>query len=262
LTPAQVAAGVFYFHSCLRLTMNAVAGETVLANQDGDREQENIDYFQVPPDGPRSRHVQSLSIRNDDLTRPKHVILGYRLTTPNSGADDWRVELNNGVPDITLAPGELRQIPVEIIPGSLTNRQGQRYLVDVFGLIHHTLVNNLNPSDQHNEFRFAGGARIEALVVVPTNLSCSATVSARGTISVTGQLRRAGGAASLPILAVGWSRQRGFIESSRVLMKSDRIGQFRGLIRENRDDAIERVDCFFAGTTELSSAVRNARLIR
>ena len=51
LTPAQVAAGIFYLHSCLRVRIDPVQGETILANQDGDREQENVSYFQVPPTG-------------------------------------------------------------------------------------------------------------------------------------------------------------------------------------------------------------------
>jgi hypothetical protein len=266
LTSAQIAAGVFYFHSCLRLTMNAVAGETVLANQDGDREQENIAYFQVPPKGPKSHHVRSVSIRNDDLRRPRHMILGYRLTVPLNGADDWRVQLNKGVSDVTLTPGELREIPVEIIPGASTDLPGRRYSVDVYGLTQHVLVNTLNKKDQHNEFRYTGGSRIEGLVVVPTSVSCAASATSRAEISVTGQLRSAERldirTRSVPIMAVGWNRRRGFIESSRVLMTPDRGGQFRGSIRDNRDDAIERVDCLFAGTMELGSALQRARVIR
>jgi hypothetical protein len=246
--------------------MDQVAGETVLANQDGDREQENIAYFEVPPKGPKKHHVQSVSIRNDDLTRAKSMILGYRLTVPRNGADDWRVQLNNGVGDVTLAPGELREIPVEIIPGKSANLPGQRYSVDVYGLTPHVLVNALNEKDQHNEFRYAGGARIEGLVVVPARVSCTASATSRGVISVTGQLRFAERlnirTASLPIMAVGWNRRRGFLESSRVLMTPDRRGQFRGSIKEIRDDAIERVDCLYAGTMELGSAVQRVRVIR
>lgn len=266
LTSAQIAAGVFYFHSCLRLTMTALAGETVLANQDGDREQENIAYFQVPPKRTKSRLVQSVSIRNDDLARPKKMTLAYRLTVPRNGADDWRVQLNNGVGDVTLAPGELRDIPVEIIPGPSANLPGQRYSVDVYGLTQHVLVNNLNEKDQHNEFRYTGGARLEGLIVVPTSVSCTAAVTSRGAIAVTGQLSFAGPrdirSRSVPIIAVGWSRKRGFMESTRVLLTPDRGGHFRGSIAENREDAIERVDCLFAGTMELGSALHGARVIR
>jgi hypothetical protein len=266
LTPAQLAAGVFYFHSCLRLRMNAVPGETVLANQDGDREQENISYFQVPPRGPKRYHKQSISIRNDDLTRKKNLILGYRLTVPRNGSNNWRVQLNNGVTDVTLAPGELREIPVEIIPGPTANQPGQRYSLDVYGLSHHLLVNDLDNKDLHNEFRYTGGARIEALVVVPTRLKCSASITSKGLISVIGQVDFPGQVEKpnrrLPIMAVGWNSKSGFIESSRVLMIPERNGQFRGSIRGNRMDAIERVDCMFSGTTEVSSAWQRVPVVR
>ena len=266
LTPAQIAAGVFYFHSCLRLRMNAVAGETVLANQDGDREQENIAYFEVPPKGPKKHHVQSVSIRNDDLTRKKNILLGYRLNVPPNAFGDWKVQVNNGVPEVNLAPGELREIPVEIIPGASDNQPGQRYSVDVYGLAYHVLVNNLDRNDLHSEYRYTGGARIEGLIVVPTQISCTASVSSRGLISVAGQLRFAERLETRnqipPIMAVGWNRRRGFIESSRVLMTPDRDGQFRGSIGGNPDDGIERVDCMFSGTTEIASAVQRVRVRR
>jgi hypothetical protein len=266
LSPAQIAAGVFYFHSCLRLRMNPVAGETVLANQDGDREQENISYFQVSPKkGHRPHHVKSVSIRNDDLRQKKNMVLAYRLTAPK-GFEDWRVVLNKGVQDVTLAPGELREIPVEIIPGSSAHQPGQRYSVDVYGLSYHTLVNSLNKKDLHSEFRYTGGARIEGLIVGPTNISCSAFGTTRGLISIAGQVRfperLETPARTVPVMAIGWSRKRGFIESTRVLMTPESNGQFRGAIRQNGDDAVERVDCMFAGTTEESSALERVPVVR
>jgi hypothetical protein len=266
LTPAQVAAGIFYFHSCLRVRIDPVPGETVLANQDGDREQENISYFQVPPTGPRPPHKRSISIRNDDLARKKSFILGYRLTVPPKGANDWRVRLNNGVTEVTLAPGERREFPVEIAAGSTANQAGQHYSVDVFGLSRHELVNSRNTNDVHNEFRYTGGARIEALIVLPTRLSCDASANSKGSISVVGRVRFGAGAKeldrNLPILAVGWNSKLGFIESSRVFLAPDHAGQFQGSIRQSRDDVIERVDCMFAGTPELSSALRRTRVVR
>ncbi len=42
-----VEDGNFAFHTCLRVRLDTVAGETVLGNQDGDREQENVSYFSV-----------------------------------------------------------------------------------------------------------------------------------------------------------------------------------------------------------------------
>jgi hypothetical protein len=267
LTPAQLAAGVFSFHSCLRVRIDPVPGETVLANQDGDREQENISYFQVAPKGPnRQLLMQSVSLHNDDLKRAKDIILVYRLTVPENGPEDWLVRLNKGVHEVTLAPGERREIPVGIIPGPSANRPGQRYSLDVHGLSHHLLVNNLDNQDLHNEFLHTGGVRIEALVVVPTRLKCSATITSKGLISVIGQVDFPGEVEkprrSLPIMAVGWNSRSGFIESSRMLMTPERNRQFRGSISGNRMDEIERVDCMFSGTTEVSSAWQRVPVVR
>jgi len=45
ITPAQLAAGRFAFHTCVRVRIDHLPGEKVCGNQDGDRQQENIDYF-------------------------------------------------------------------------------------------------------------------------------------------------------------------------------------------------------------------------
>jgi hypothetical protein len=272
LTAAQTAAGIFYFHSCLRVRMNAVAGETVLANQDGDREQENIAYFQsasgrVSPGGPKKqKHVDSVLVRNDDPVRRKSMIVGYRLTVPQNGADDWTVLINNGIPQVTLAPRQALEIPVEILPGPSSNRAGQRYSVDVFGLSLNTLSNDLKPSDTHNEFRYTGGARFDAVVVDPTELRCTATGAAGRTIAVAGAIRflqrLEERGPPVPVMAVGWSRRRGYIESSRVLMTPDRTGRFRGSIKDAGEGGIERIACMFAGTTQASSAVQTVPIRR
>jgi hypothetical protein len=191
LTPAQLAAGLFYFHSCLRVRIDQVAGETVLANQDGDREQENISYFEVPAIpklviGPLERKVW---IRNGDPTHARSFLIGSRLTVPKNGATDWSVDVNHGAPEVTLAPNESRQIPVEIDTGSAVPVAGQRYSVDIFALSHRFLGRVLGPKTGHNEFAQAGGARIEGVVVAPTHVSCRASVDADGRIVVAGQLK-------------------------------------------------------------------------
>jgi hypothetical protein len=219
-----------------------------------------------PANSPARQPKQSLSIRNDDLAHHKSVILGYRLTVPPKGANDWRVRLNDGITEVRLAPGQRREIPVEIVPGPSANQAGQHYTVDVFGLSRHELVNSHNKNDVHNEFRYIGGARIEALIVLPTRLSCGASSKSKGSISVVGRVRFGTGAKeldrNLPIMAIGWNSSRGFIESSRVFVAPDRAGQFRASLRGNGNDAIERVDCMFAGTTEVSSALRRTRIVR
>ena len=40
LTADQIAAGVFYFHSCLRIRIDHLSNETIFGNQDGDGQKE------------------------------------------------------------------------------------------------------------------------------------------------------------------------------------------------------------------------------
>lgn len=261
LTPAQTKAGVFYFHSCLRVRLAAVAGETVLANQDGDREQENIAYFEVAPTGTKKPHKSKMSVHNTDPRSPLHVILGHRLEIPQNGAADWRVEVNGGVNELTLQPGELREIPIEVVPGPLANVAGQAYTVDVFSLVHAVLVNDQNKKDYHNEFRKMGGARLQGMVVNPTHLDCTATVDGEGRVSVAGRMRSEGDERleRQPIMAIGATAAGAFVESTRALLPTDADGRFSGVLKTRPRDAIRLVECQYAGTTTRSSARQVAR---
>ena len=63
-------------------------------------------------------------------------------------------------------------------------------------------------------------------------------------------------------MAIGWTAMKGLVESSSVHMLPDGGGRFRGSIERAANDALDRVDCIFAGTTQVSSAWTRARLIQ
>ena len=73
LTPEQIEAGIFYFHTCVRIRIDPVPGETVLGNQDGDREQENINYFQATDSGD-SVFADVIRLRNDDVVKTQVLL--------------------------------------------------------------------------------------------------------------------------------------------------------------------------------------------
>ncbi len=263
----QSAGGVFYHHSGLRVRIDPAAGETVLANQDGIGEQEDVSYFEVYPKRskiPPHRHL--VTVHNRDPKNPRRIILGYRLTAPERGAGDWQVRLNDGVQEMTLKPGERREVPIEIASGMQEYLPGQRYLVDVFVLSYHQLVNRLNSNDRHNDFQLTGGSRIEALIVAPSKLSCAATSAGGGVTSVVGKIEFSGQedtvTAGQPIMAIGSRADGGFLEETRVMMVSEGDGSFRGLLQENRPSAISGVECMFAGTMEKGSAWQSVPITR
>jgi len=114
LTQDQLAAGRFYFHSCVRVRIDHVPGETFFANQDGDGEQENIEYFDATssggsPGSPGAPNKAMVHLRNDNMAASKTFSLSLlRENLPAS----WKVAVNGGNPVVTLAPVAVRDIPV------------------------------------------------------------------------------------------------------------------------------------------------------
>ncbi|MCL4861858.1 MAG: hypothetical protein KJZ93_20740, partial [Caldilineaceae bacterium] len=114
LTEEQIAEGIFAFHSCLRVRIDPVAGETALGNQDGDLEQENISYFQAveEPGGGDAVYEDVIRLRNDDLVNKKFFFLSYESDLP----DAWGLDINDGQMGVMLDPNEVRELPVVIKP--------------------------------------------------------------------------------------------------------------------------------------------------
>ena len=252
LTPEQIAEGVFYFHSCVRVKIDPVPGELVLGNQDGDREQENISYFQATTEGSGGAPVYDarIRLRNDDLSNPKYFYLNYENQLP----DNWRVDVNGGNLGLELGPGELREIPVFVEPmGSAV--VGSIFGVDIFASSQRELVNDMDPKDTHMEFDPLGGVRVEARVLQPTRLSCAAFDN--GEILVTGKLE--GFEEFFNEKTPLWVQAIGFDEKGTVVTPPDQgVGQvqtdgtFRTFIFARQ--AIKEVLCLFAGTDKLASA--------
>jgi hypothetical protein len=261
LTPAQIAAGRFYFHSCVRIRMDHLPGEQVFGNQDGDGQQENIEYFEAtqgPGAPPGQPYSGAIRLRNDDPVNPKHFDLNYKSDVPPG----WIVDVNGGSSGVDLSGGEIRDIPVKIQQTS-ARPYGSVYGVDVFASSLRLLVNDKNPADKHPEFQTLGGVRVEARVVAKTRLQCSARV-VRDSVVVTGRLTVPPGtkSESLPSVYVTGVRTDGRFAPQFARLVGARPGQvFRTTILSRRP-AIRSVACMFAGTTTLSAAGASAPLPR
>ncbi|MFQ5857766.1 MAG: hypothetical protein ACE5LU_19345, partial [Anaerolineae bacterium] len=180
----NLKAGRFTFHTCVRVKLNHVSGETVFGNQDGDREQENISYFQaVPPSKGESQYRDVIRLRNDDLVNDKFFNLSYKSDLP----DAWILDVNGGIMGVELGPGEVREIPVIIEPRGEAV-VGSVFGVDVSASSMRILVNDLDPDDRHPEYKPLGGVRVEARVLQPTELVCEAERRGPGEILVRGRL--------------------------------------------------------------------------
>ena len=252
LTEEQIAAGNFNFHTCVRVLIDAVAGETVLGNQNGDREQENINYFQAVDSGggPGTVFDGFITLRNDDLVNKKFFSLSYSSTLPS----DWVLDINGGEQGVQLDPNETRQIPVLIKP------QGPAVVGSIFGVdvrasYLQLLVSDLDPKDQHPADMELGGARVETRVLLPAQIKCEATDF--GEVVVNGQLDGVEKFNSqrnpLSVMIQGVDGKRRFIPGVSQVVAVGMDGSFQATIFSQKD-RIEEVVCLFAGTDMLASA--------
>lgn len=251
LTDEQIAEGNFYFHTCVRVLIDAVAGETVLGNQDGDREQENINYFQAVEDDDGPRVFDSfITLRNDDLINPKWFSLSYSSTLPAA----WVLDVNGGKQGVMLNPNETRQIPIIIKPQGPA-AVGSIFGVDVRASYLKVFVSDLDPKDTHPADAELGGARVEARVLLPAHIECEAKDA--GEIVVNGFLKEVDkyldGRVPLRVMIQGVDGKRRFIPEASQVVDVQKDGSFEGAIY-SRKDRIEEVVCLFAGTDELASA--------
>ncbi len=184
LTPEQIAAGVFAFHTCVRVKIDPVPGELVLGNQDGDREQENISYFEATSSGDPT-YTDFIRLRNDDLVNRKYFNLSFKDDIPAS----WIVDLNGGNYGVDLAPGEVRDIPIVIKPVGPAVI-GSIFGVDVQASSLKILTSDLDPRDKHQEANILGGVRVETRVLQKPEISCVARDF--GEVMVEGKLGNLG----------------------------------------------------------------------
>jgi hypothetical protein len=226
LTPQQLAQGIFYFHSCVRVRIDHLPGETIFGNQDGNGQQENIDYFQAPAAGggpPSGAYKTTILIHNDDVLHPKYFTLGY---------DQSRVLVNGGHFGIQLAPNEIRKVPVEIVP-SVPMPLGHSASIVVFTSSLRLLTNDKNPKDKHPDFQTLGGVRVEGHAVAHAKIGCSAKATGDG-IVFKGRLQVASPGkldASVPVFIKRVSPKGDFLTKQSALAKLGQEGTFTGVIR-------------------------------
>jgi hypothetical protein len=258
LTPQQIMEGRFAFHTCIRVRIDHVAGETFFANQDGNGQQENIAYFQTsqPPTGaPGAPNQAIVHLRNDDPSAPKQFTLGI---VPEPTADNtwdeqlntWGVEINNGNPIVNLGPGEVFDVPVVITPTE-SEPVGTIHTFKVVATSQITLSNDLRPDDLHNEMHPLGGVQMQLAVLRKTALECQTVGLGR----VQGRLIGADTQSkTLSVLVAGVDDQGDFIPDQMAQGAVDPMtGSFTAIFPAG-SSVPRRAVCLFAGTTEETSA--------
>lgn len=252
LTPQQLAQGIFYFHSCVRVRIDHLPRETIFGNQDGNGQQENIDYFQAPAAGggaPGAPYKTMIHLHNDDVLHPKYFTLGFDRSKVPAG---WKVNVNGGTLGMQLAPDEIRKVPVEIVP-TVAMPLGRSASIVVFASSLRLLTSDKNPNDKHPDFVTLGGVRVEGHAVAHTKIGCSAKAGSDGVV-FKGKLQVASPGKLDPRVRVfleGVSPKGGFLGKYSALAKLQPDGSFSGVVRRGE---FKTAICMFAGTSTLASA--------
>ncbi|GAC1444866.1 MAG: hypothetical protein NVSMB52_04670 [Chloroflexota bacterium] len=252
LTPAQLAQGIFAFHSCVRVRIDHLPGETIFGNQDGDGQQENIDYFQAPPNGggpPGGPYHQIIRLRNDDPIHSKYFYLGYDRSQGPAG---WKVVVNGNSFGVQVPPNGVKSIPVDVVP-SVPMPLGHSAGIKIFASSLHLLTSALNPKDQHPEFKQLGGVLVEGHAVAKTKLTC--TAHRNSDIVVFHGKLEIGKPSWLEknsvVFLEGVGNKREFLTQYHGLAHPAQDGTFTGFIRTGK---FGKAICMYAGTLTNASA--------
>jgi hypothetical protein len=251
LTPAQIQAGHFAFHSCVRARVDHAAAETFFANQDGDGQQENIDYFDAgsssSPGAPGAANADVIKLRNDSPSSSKQFVLSiYRESLPPS----WIATINNGNPVVTLGPGQEKNIPFKV-KQTKPEPVGTTHTLRIYASSRVTFHHFGNPADAHTGFLTLGGVQVKVAVLRKPKLACHSIGNREVIGKLTGvksKLRR------LRIYVVGLDAKGHFIDRSSTLASVPGTGgAFKALFPRDTPPFRKGI-CLFAGTTTDASA--------
>lgn len=254
LSAEEITDGLFHFHSCLRVIIDPVAGETTFGNQDGDEEQENIDLFEAPETGSGGpAYDRVLSLRNDDTANSKFFFIGYDHDLPAG----WSVDVNGGDLVVELGPDEVRDIPIHIEPTGGAPL-GSALRLEVTASSFKLLTNDLDPADTHYESGALGGVTIEARALRKPEVTATAILTptgvlVHGVLSVTDFASFYDPANPFRVMIVGADAGRKFDPSTGVLLTVGADGSFGGFLPLPPGGVTDLV-CLFSGTELLAAA--------
>jgi hypothetical protein len=164
LTEAQITSGHFNFHSCVQIRIDPPAGDLVTTNKTA---QENFDHFEAVRDPITHLYTvpdQFFFVANNysmfhanvsgaPMKSPsdfnKRIQLRIKSELPNT----WTSQVNGGVTEFTLAPHEVRQIPVKVTvpPGTAV---AQTFNLRVTAFAQHHIINPAVPAASPNSWHF------------------------------------------------------------------------------------------------------------
>jgi len=167
LTAEQQAAGVFYFHSCIRVEIETVAGESITGNQDGDSEQENIQNFEATPTrSPIFDHSFDI-INNQNTNRIINIF------QKNNLPEGWEIRINDG--DSAIGVPALANVTVPVsVTATGASVIGSSFTVQFTAAEPKLLQNSDAVEPTHPTIAELGGFDFTVNVLADTQIACKA----------------------------------------------------------------------------------------
>lgn len=167
LSVQEIDAERFAFHTCIRVEARPVVGESIVTNLDGPNEQENISQFEIATEA-RTEKKKSKQLWLSNSGKETQL---WRFDVNSKLPRGWHVRIANGQSAVTLKPGEVRKIDVELIRGDPV-APGSVWAVNV---VPWTLVSRPGAKDVHAIVRHAnGGVEFSGHGVRPSELKIDA----------------------------------------------------------------------------------------
>jgi hypothetical protein len=171
--PPEIAgAGRFPFHSCVRVRVDPVTDERITANQDGDREQENIGWFEAVLDTGRATY--SLIERELNLTNTDNIPRWFYLHAYSELPPGWTLDVAGGERNFYLEPNETRGIPIQI-QAPPDAPVGQSYFVKVDAFKSEAKTDTGGRIIRYHS-DLVGGVLVAAQTVVESSMTLTAAV--------------------------------------------------------------------------------------
>jgi hypothetical protein len=164
LTEGQIQSGHFRFHSCVQIRIDPPSGDLVTTNKTAQENFDNFEavrdpithnytvpdhYFYLANNYSMIQHNQAGAPMKSAADFNKPIQLRIRSEFPH----DWAYDVNGGVTEFTLAPHEVRQIPVKVkVPPATPVAQTFNLRVTAFA--QHHMINKAVPTTSPNYWHF------------------------------------------------------------------------------------------------------------
>lgn len=178
--PSMRGVDRFPFHSCLQVKVRTVTGERVISNQDGDREQENIGYFEARRNPFGTYRLVEEEI---DLVNPSDEGGWFWVVPTSEVPTSWNVDVAGGQERFWLDDAQVRPIPIRVqVPAGTP--PGMYEFVKIEGFHKEEVLDGMGQVEHYSSHPI-GGMLVEIHTVNESSIQIDAFADPAGTCAVS-----------------------------------------------------------------------------